>query len=201
MLKLPPPPCAVLLVGPNGSSFPPILKYITKKILLECIASIHFWVPYWEYFMLKWEANPMKGGRYIGQFGPQKAKWGKGSTYFDMHSWGMLRTFWDTIVGVIIGIPLCILRHQSWRWQLHGTPISIYKPTTHYYCQQSFGVNTTFSRTPVWPSSRFLSARVGRPKVASLGRISPMHCLHCLYLKSSGFLMVRSSHHASHPCR
>jgi hypothetical protein len=105
--------------------------------------------------MLKREANPMKGGLYIGQFGPQKAKWGKGSTYFDMHSWGMLRTFWDTIIGVIIEIPLCILRHQSWRWQLHGTPISIYKPTMHYYCQQSFGVNTTFSRTPVWPSSQF----------------------------------------------
>lgn len=134
---------------------PPILKYITKKILLECIASIHVWVRYWGFFMLKREANPMKGGLYIGQFGPQKAKWGKGSTYFDMHSWGMLRTFWDTIIGVIIEIPLCILRHQSWRWQLHGTPISIYKPTMHYYCQQSFGVNTTFSRTPVWPSSQF----------------------------------------------
>jgi hypothetical protein len=62
--------------------------------------------------MLKREANPMKGGLYIGQFGPQKAKWGKGSTYFDMHSWGMLRTFWDTIIGVIIEIPLCILRRN-----------------------------------------------------------------------------------------
>ena len=62
------------MIGQNGLSFPPILKYITKKILLECIASIHFWVRYWGFFMLKREANPMKGGLYIGQFGPQKAK-------------------------------------------------------------------------------------------------------------------------------